>query len=47
MNRKAAAAVPTVDLDATRTRLERLNLVHAAEQLEGLISDAIKHDQPD
>ncbi|HEX7011239.1 MAG TPA: IS21-like element helper ATPase IstB [Steroidobacteraceae bacterium] len=44
MNRKAAATVPTVDLDATRTRLERLNLVHAAEQLEGLISDAVKHD---
>jgi hypothetical protein len=28
MNRKTAA--PTVDLDATRQRLERLGLVHAA-----------------
>jgi len=35
---------PKVDLDATRQRLERLGLVHAAEQLEGLISEAIKHD---
>ncbi len=43
MNRKAAPA-PTVDLDTTRQRLERLGLVHAAEQLESLISDAVKHD---
>jgi DNA replication protein DnaC len=35
---------PKVDLDATRQRLERLGLVHAAEQLEGLVSEAIKHD---
>ncbi len=41
MNRKTA---PTVDLDATRHRLERLNLLHAAEQLDGLISDAVKDD---
>lgn len=40
MNRKAA---PVVDLDATRARLERLTLMHAAEALEGLISDAVKH----
>lgn len=37
-------ATPKVDLDTTRQRLERLGLVHAAEQLEGLISEAIKHD---
>lgn len=41
MSRKAA---PTVDLDATRQRLERLSLVHAAEQLDTLISDAVKHE---
>lgn len=35
---------PKVDLDATRQRLERLGLLHAAEQLGGLISEAIKHD---
>jgi DNA replication protein DnaC len=40
MNRKPT---PTVDLDATRQRLERLSLVHAAEQLDTLISDAVKH----
>lgn len=43
MNRKAA---PSVDLDATRQRLERLSLVHAAEQLDALISDAVKHQSP-
>jgi DNA replication protein DnaC len=42
-NRKNTAA-PTVDLDATRQRLERLNMPYAAEQLEGLISDAVKHE---
>lgn len=41
MSRKAT---PTVDLDATRRRLERLCLVHAAEQLDTLISDAVKHE---
>lgn len=44
MNRKAPT--PTVDLDATRQRLERLGLPHAAEQLETLISEAVKHDNP-
>lgn len=42
MNRKRSA--PTVDLDATRQRLERLGLIHAGEQLEGLLSDAVKHE---
>jgi DNA replication protein DnaC len=42
MNRKATT--PSVDLDATRQRLERLALPHAAEQLEALISDAVKHN---
>jgi DNA replication protein DnaC len=42
MNRKVATA--TVDLDATRQRLERLGLLHAAEQLDPLISDAVKHN---
>lgn len=40
MNRKAAT--PTVDLDATRQRLERLGLIHAGEQLDTLISEAVK-----
>lgn len=31
-----------VDLDHTRERLERLGLGHAAEQLDGLISDAVR-----
>ena len=34
---------PKVDLDATRDRLLRLGLVHAAEQLEGRLSEAVKH----
>jgi DNA replication protein DnaC len=42
MNRKAAT--PKVDLDATRERLERLALLHAAEQLDPLISKAVKHN---
>lgn len=41
MNRKATPT-PTVDLDRTRQRLDRLGLLHAAEQLEGLISEAVK-----
>jgi len=41
MNRKTA---PTVDLDTTRRRLERLGLMHAAEHLEALVSDAVKDD---
>jgi len=41
MNRKTAT---TVDLDTTRMRLQRLSLAHAAEQLEELISEAVKHD---
>ncbi len=41
MNRKTT---PTVDLDTTRQRLERLGLLHAAERLDALLSDAVKHD---
>jgi DNA replication protein DnaC len=41
MNRKAT---PSVDLDRTRQRLDRLGLIHAAEQLDTLISDAVKHN---
>ena len=33
---------PKVDLDATRERLEKIGLMRAAEQLEGLVSDAVK-----
>ena len=33
---------PTVDLDATRDRLERVGLLWAAEQMETLISEAVK-----
>lgn len=40
MNRKTQT--PTVDLDATRARLERLGLTHAGEQLDTLISEAVK-----
>jgi DNA replication protein DnaC len=42
MTRKATTE--TVDLDATRQRLDRLGLVHAAEQLDTLISAAVKHN---
>ena len=35
MTRKAAAP-ETVDLDATRQRLDRLGLLHAAEQLDAV-----------
>ncbi len=38
------AANATVDLDTTRQRLERLGLIHAAEQLEALVSEAVKHN---
>jgi DNA replication protein DnaC len=41
MNRKTT---PRVDLDVTRQRLERLGMVHAAERIEGLISEAVKND---
>lgn len=33
---------PQLDLDRTRERLERLGLTHAAEQLDGLINEAVK-----
>ncbi|MBK6287183.1 MAG: hypothetical protein IPF49_05990 [Gammaproteobacteria bacterium] len=40
MNRKAHTT--TVDLDATRNRLERIGCLYAAEQLDELISKAVK-----
>lgn len=39
---KARAPKPTVDVDATRERLEKAGLAHASEQLQGLLSDAVK-----
>jgi len=33
---------PKVDLDATRERLEKIGLMRAAEQLEGLVSNAVQ-----
>ena len=36
------APKPTVDLDTTRERLEKVGLLRAAEHLDGLISDAVK-----
>ena len=36
------AARPQIDLDVTRERLTRLGLVHAAERLEGQVSEAVK-----
>lgn len=42
MTRKAGS--PVVDLDVTRRRLDRLGLLHAAEQLETLISEAVQHE---
>jgi DNA replication protein DnaC len=42
MTRKTPPA--SVDLDAIRQRLERLGLAHAAEQLDPLISEAVKHN---
>jgi DNA replication protein DnaC len=38
----SAAAKPRVDLDLTRERLQRLGLVHAAEQLAERVTAAIK-----
>ncbi|WP_200243840.1 hypothetical protein [Thiohalocapsa halophila] len=38
------ATTETVDLDATRQPLGLLGLVHAAEQLDTLISATVKHD---
>ena len=40
----AAATAPKVDLDATRDRLVRVGLQHAAEQLDGMITTAVKDD---
>jgi DNA replication protein DnaC len=37
---------PKVDLDATRNRLERLGLGHAAESLEGGLTEAVKGQTP-
>ena len=44
MTRKSTATTTTVDLDTTRQRLDRLGLCHAAQQLDDLISDAVKHN---
>ncbi len=35
-----------VDLDRTRESLERLGLVHAAEQLLAILTETVKEDQP-
>ncbi|NIR59277.1 MAG: hypothetical protein GWO02_07015, partial [Gammaproteobacteria bacterium] len=35
---------PRVDLDATRERLERLGLGHAAERLEALLAETVKKE---
>ena len=37
-----SAAKPRVDLDTTRERLQRLGLVHAAEQLGERVTAAVK-----
>ena len=37
------ATAPKVDLDATRDRLVRLGLLHAADELEGTLTEAVKH----
>jgi len=37
---------PRVDLDATKTALEQLGLVHAAEQLPQLLNEAVKGNLP-
>ena len=34
---------PKVDLDATRDRLVRLGLQHAADELESQLTDTVKH----
>ncbi|MBM4118895.1 AAA family ATPase [bacterium] len=44
MSTKAAAAAPKVDLDVTRQRLLRVGLHHAAELLDGQISEAVRDD---
>jgi len=36
----------TVDLDRTREQLNRLGLGHAAEQVDALISDAVRDSAP-
>jgi len=36
------APTPKVDLDATRDRLVRLGLLHAADELEGRLTDTVK-----
>jgi len=33
---------PSLDIDVTRSRLERLGMVHACEQLEAMLADAVK-----
>lgn len=40
------AVKPTVDLDVTRERLEKVGLLRSAEQLDGLISVAVKDSTP-
>lgn len=45
MSGKAAMA-GRVDLDRTRESLERLGLLHAAEQLSALLTEAVKDGQP-
>lgn len=42
MSRAGKKPSPKVDLDATRERLERLGLQHAAEVLQERVSDAVK-----
>ena len=42
MTRKATPA--TVDLDATRQRLDRLGLLHAGEHLDTLVSEAMNSE---
>ena len=36
-------SAPKVDLDATRDRLVRLGLQHAADELESQLTDTVKH----
>lgn len=42
MSTEATAAAPKVDLDVTRERLVRVGLQHAAEQLDSLVTAAVK-----
>lgn len=44
MSTKTTAAAPKVDLDVTRERLVRVGLQHAAEQLDSLVTAAVKDD---